>query len=70
MNKFIKYLLCFFVGFLLAYIIGDGFSVGVNTNCTPAMDSSCSGARILGPSQCLQCIGLHQQQIHNLLIKP
>jgi len=28
MNKFIKYLLCFFVGFLLARMIGDGFSVG------------------------------------------
>lgn len=29
MDKVVKYLLCFFVGFLLARMIGDGFSVGV-----------------------------------------
>ena len=28
MNKFVKYLLCFFVGFLIARMIGNGFSVG------------------------------------------
>ena len=31
MNKFVKYLLCFFVGFLLARMIGDGFGVGGET---------------------------------------
>lgn len=36
MNKFIMYLLCFFIGFLLSRMIGDGFSVGgQNKLCKP-----------------------------------
>lgn len=70
MNKFVKYLLCFFVGFLIARMIGDGFGVGaiessvsqtpIPANCRYALENVCNVDKSLGVTNCLACIPHHQ----------
>ena len=57
MDKVVKYLLCFFVGFLLARMIGNGFSVGGSRRKrtrkirikqdNPGNQNNCSGIKSL-----------------------
>lgn len=68
MNKFVKYLLCFFVGFLIARMIGDGFSVGgiegnsLDDTCDKKLNELCYRDRRFSNNKCLECTGgIHQE---------
>lgn len=64
MDKVIKYLICFFVGFLLARMIGNGFSVGVpSASCTTKLKEECSDKKKISTRECDACIAAHQHDL-------